>query len=150
VPARASVIGRGGRQACCATARRLVGTVSKQRGRPSTANHLALIRRFLIDSGAHAPRRERLCAKIFCNAYRFVAISVNGKRARPSMILRHRFRFAVQRDCCKKCRFHRCFFNIGKMRANYRECVAPFVACPAPASGLRFNGLRTSDMYTLR
>jgi hypothetical protein len=42
----------------------------RQRVTVFTANHLSLIRSFLLDCGLSTPSREATCAKLFCSAHK--------------------------------------------------------------------------------
>ena len=91
-------------------------------GGPTQRESLALIRSFLIDSGASRPARKPNCAKYFCAA--FASHHVDGREkfcahARDfnscAVPMAHARR-------CKKSLFHRCFCNMRSMCA--RRCSA--------------------------
>jgi hypothetical protein len=88
------------------------------------ANHLALIRSFLIDSGQsrglHAPN----CAKNYCVAFAPHDSDIIAKINAQARDFRSCARLAAQCRYCKKSLFYRAFCNAREMRARHRCAFA--------------------------
>lgn len=82
-----------------------------------SANHLSLIRSFLIDSSPFAPSREANCAKFFCcaNTHDPIALTRAGDTNTGNFCAR--LRFAQLSLARKKSLFHRNFCNLEIMSA---------------------------------
>jgi len=84
------------------------------------ANHLALIRSFLIDSGIVTPLREASCANFFCCVHKRAAVARVRKTNAKFRKFYTRAR-AVRKLCArKKSLFHRNFCNFEIARVMLR------------------------------
>jgi len=90
----------------------------------AAANHLSLIRRFLIDFGARDPRASRSVQIFFAVHVHSLrsALMKNAMRARTISV--RCLASATRYRCRKKSIFHRAFCNIGEMRAVCRRAMA--------------------------
>ena len=86
------------------------------------ANHLPLIRSFLIDSGISRASRAPNCTKNCCGAFASHAIAVDEKIAAPARDFCSRAALAGKYHRCKKSLFYRAFCNVRGVR--WRRCRA--------------------------
>ena len=93
-------------------------------GGPTHRESLALIRSFLIDSGASRPACKPNCANFFCAAFASSHADGREKYCAHARDFRSRAAPTAHARCCKKSLFHRCFCN---MRAVYAQRCSAFV-----------------------
>jgi len=85
---------------------------------------LALIRSILIDSGASRPARKPNCAKYFCAAFASHHVNSGTKFCAHARDFYLRAAPTAHAHRCKKSLFHRCFYNMRKMRAHRHSSYA--------------------------
>jgi len=115
------------------------------------ANHLALIRSFLIDSGHSRASREANCAKFFCAAFASHRVNSGAKFCAHARDSNCRTALTAHQRRCKKPLFHRCFCN---MRAMYAQCRSAFVyydvACAVCVVECALHAQRASHTHVVK
>jgi hypothetical protein len=121
------------------------------RPNPSTAaNHLVLIRSFLIDSDPSAPSRAVNCAKVFCCAQKHTACARALKFGTHARIFASHLRAAREMRTRKKSLFHRGFCNVDDVRAMRRDVFTQRLHQTTCNACARVNERRIGAVYTFR
>jgi hypothetical protein len=87
------------------------------------ANHLALIRSILIDSGDRRALRNVICAKLFRCVCMFSVNNVNAKHNACSAEILSSRHARRKLPSLQKPLFHRTFFNFSNMHLNERRAL---------------------------
>jgi len=112
------------------------------------ANHLALIRSFLIDSGLCTASREANCAKLFCSAHTRDPIEILRARCVAARKICLRARDISTRRARKLSLFHRNFFNFEIARAMSRDACERKKVCVSSARMCMRERIEYASAYT--
>jgi len=114
------------------------------------ANHLALIRSFLIDSDPSAPSRAANCAKFFCCAHLRDAPAIETKFGAHARKFYARRAFANEIKQCKMSLFHSSFCNVGNYCAIQSDALTQTHCRTRCVRRLRARTCRMRSVYTFR